>query len=75
MRARDYTLHSSFEQVPLQKLTELVAECMRRNNIKRASGNTADYRRALHIARREVKTPFDSELKERVYQWVLPKEV
>lgn len=75
MPDRGYTLHTNTDITPLQQLTEAVATCMRKHGIKRATGSTNDYRRALKIAQTEIKTSLGYELKERVYQWVLPKEV
>lgn len=58
---------------PLQNLTEEFAMCMRRNNVKRASGRWDEYERAKKIALAEINTKFKNELLERAYLWVLPK--
>lgn len=57
----------------LHSLTEKVTDCMRKHNIKRASGSWSDYYLALDIAKKEIKTRNQYELKERIYQWVLPR--
>jgi len=59
---------------PLHDLTEEVAACMRRNNVKRATGSKDEYERALRVAKAEIHTMFHDELECRIYQWVLPKE-
>lgn len=59
---------------PLHDLTEEFAACMRRNNVKRASGDKEEYERALKIAKAEIHTLLHDELECRAYQWVLPKE-
>ena len=58
---------------PYQDLTAEFAACMRRNNVKRASGSWGEYERAKKIAFAEINTNLHGELLERIYQWVLPK--
>lgn len=59
--------------VPLHQLTEQVAECMRRNGIKRGSGSWDDYYRAIDIAMQEINTKNEGAIRERIYRWILPR--
>jgi hypothetical protein len=46
---------------------------MRKNNIKRGAGTFEEYYRAIEIAKREIKTNSEEELRERIYLWILPR--
>ena len=54
--------------------TNRFAECMRRNNIKRADGRWSEYERAIKIAVAELAVPENNDIKDRAYHWVLPRD-